>query len=55
MFWKVCAHCKGKGEVLPQSLAARRPPKMSGEIVDYTVSVCKFCGGCGMKLKKESE
>ena len=50
-FWNTCKACNGKGEVNPNSPHARKPPKMTGEIIDRSTSVCKKCDGCGIQWK----
>ena len=50
-FWNTCKACNGRGEVNPNSPHARKPPKMSGEIIDRSTSVCKKCDGCGIQWK----
>lgn len=54
-FWKLCSACKGRGEVLPQSPAARAKPRGTGELADRTKSVCKKCDGTGMLYSTDME
>jgi hypothetical protein len=52
-FWTDCKACNGRGEVLPSSPFATKPPNMTGEITDLTKSACKKCDGSGISWKME--